>query len=100
MKKIAKHSLIIVMITMLMAIPFGSAVQAQQYLEAEEPEGGEMIFDLVIIRPVGIIATAVGAVAFVLSLPFSALGGNVGAAGEKLVKNPARYTFTRPLGEF
>jgi len=100
MKKIAKHSLIIVMITMLMAIPFGSSVQAQQYLEAEEPEGGEMIFDLVIIRPVGIIATVVGSVAFVLSLPFSALGGNVGTAGEKLVKAPARYTFTRPLGEF
>ena len=100
MKKIAKHSLIIVIITMLLAIPFGSSTQAQEYFEAQEPEGGEMLYDLVIIRPIGVIATAVGAITFVLSLPFSALGGNVDIAGEKLVKKPARYTFKRPLGEF
>ena len=100
MKKIAKHSLIIAVITMLMAIPFGSSALAQEYFETEEPEGGEMLYDLVIIRPIGIIATAVGAVTFVLSLPFSVLGGNVGTAGEKLINKPARYTFKRPLGEF
>jgi hypothetical protein len=32
-------------------------------------------------------------------LPFSLLGGNVGESAEKLVAEPARYTFTRPLGE-
>ena len=33
-------------------------------------------------------------------LPFSLLGINVGEAGSKLVLDPARFTFVRPLGEF
>ena len=100
MKKTVKQSVIMLTIVMLVAIPFGSPVLAQEYFETAEPEGGEMIYDLCIIRPVGIIATAVGTVAFVLSLPFSALGHNVDSAGQKLVKDPFKYTFQRPLGEF
>ncbi len=100
MKNMAIKSVIIVMVTMLMAVPFGSTALAQEYFESEEPGGGEMIYDLFIVRPIGIIATAAGTVVFVLSLPFSLLGDNVDTAGEKLVKAPARFTFKRPLGEF
>ncbi len=100
MKKITNPSIISMMIAMLVLIPFGSVTLAEEYFEAEEPEGGEMIYDAVIIRPLGIIATAVGSVFFVLSLPFSAAGDNVDTASEELVKRPARYTFKRPLGEF
>jgi hypothetical protein len=47
-----------------------------------------------------VVATAIGTVFFVVSLPFSAAGGNIDIASEKLVKKPARFTFKRPLGEF
>ncbi len=100
MKNMAIKSVIIVMVTMLMAVPFGSPALAQEYFESGEPDGGEMIYDLFVVRPIGIIATAAGAVVFVISLPFSLLGNNVDTAGEKLVKAPARFTFKRPLGEF
>ena len=100
MKKIATQSISIVMIMMLLFIPFGSVALAEEYFETEEPEGAGMIYDAIIVRPIGVIATAVGSVFFVLSLPFSALGGNIDAAGEKLVKEPAKFTFKRPLGEF
>ena len=100
MKNMAVKSTIIVMVMMLAAVPFGSPALAQEYFESAEPGGGEMIYDLVLVRPIGIIATAVGSVVFVLSLPFSALGDNVDTAGEKLVKAPARFTFKRPIGEF
>jgi len=100
MFKIAKKSLVIVMIAALIIIPFASAALAAEYFEAEDPSGGAMIFDFIMVRPIGIIATAVGSVFFVVSWPFSALGDNVGAAGEKLVKEPAAFTFKRPLGEF
>jgi hypothetical protein len=59
-----------------------------------------MLFDFFVVRPVGIVATAIGTVAFVISWPFSALGGNSGTASQKLVSEPAAYTFARPLGEF
>jgi hypothetical protein len=100
MKNMAIKSVIIVMVAMLISVPFGSPALAQEYFESEEPGGGEMTYDLFVVRPLGIIATAVGSVIFVLSLPFSALGDNVGTASEKLVKAPARFTFKRPLGEF
>jgi hypothetical protein len=100
MKKNANPSIIIVMIAMLVLIPFGSVTLAEEYFEADEPEGGEMIYDALIVRPVGMIATAVGSIFFVLTLPFSAAGDNVDTASEKLVKSPARFTFQRPLGEF
>ncbi len=100
MFKIVKKTLVLVMVTSLLIIPFGSTAMAQEYFEAEDPSGGAMLFDLFIVRPVGIVATAVGAVAFVLSWPFSILGGNSGDASQKLISEPAAYTFKRPLGEF
>jgi hypothetical protein len=67
---------------------------------AEAPTAGTMLADTVMVRPLMLIGTAVGVVAFVVTLPFSALGGNVGEAGQTLVVEPAKYTFIRPLGEF
>jgi hypothetical protein len=100
MAKMVQKSLVLVVVASLLIIPFGSAALAQEYFEAENPSGGAMMFDLLVVRPVALIATAVGAVTFVLSSPFSALGDNIDAAGQKLVKEPAAYTFKRPLGEF
>jgi len=100
MLKITKRTLALVVVISLLIIPFGSSAVAQEYFETEDPSGGAMIFDLCVVRPVGIVATAIGGVAFVLSWPFSALGDNTDVAGQKLVKEPAAYTFKRPLGEF
>lgn len=100
MLKIAKKTLVLVMIVSFLIIPFGSAALAQEYFETEDPGGGAMLFDLCVVRPIGLVATAVGTVTFLLSWPFSALGSNSDVASQKLVKDPAAYTFTRPLGEF
>lgn len=66
--------------------------------ELNAPKGYSMFGDLLIARPLLIGATAVGVVAFVVSLPFTALGGNVGEAGEALVLEPGREAFVRCLG--
>jgi len=100
MKKIINQCIIFPVIVTLIVIPFGSSALAQEYFESREPEGGEMIYDTLVIRPVGMIATAVGSIIFVISLPFSALTDSVDDAKEKLVKDPYRFTFKRPLGEF
>ena len=49
-------------------------------------------------RPLLVVATVIGAGAFVVSLPFTALGGNVGDAGQALVVAPAKAAFVRCLG--
>lgn len=66
--------------------------------ELDEPTALAMAGDLLIARPAGVVLTALGSVAFVASLPFSAAGGNVGQAAEHLVIKPAKTTFVRCLG--
>ena len=64
----------------------------------EAPKGYAMVGDLVIARPLLIGATAIGAAAFIVSLPFTALGGNVGEAAQSLVVEPGKEAFVRCLG--
>ena len=65
----------------------------------EEPTGGSMLADAFMVRPFMLVGTIVGTVTYIVTLPFSLLGGNAGEAGKSLVVDPARYTFVRPLGE-
>jgi hypothetical protein len=57
-----------------------------------------MTGDLLVARPIGLVMTAVGGAAFVVSLPFTALAGSVSESAETLVLGPAETTFMRCLG--
>ena len=61
---------------------------------------GVVAADALVVRPVGLAATAVGAAVFVVALPFAALSGDVNRTGRILVGAPARFTFQRRLGDF
>ena len=61
--------------------------------------GEKMVLDAVVLRPVGMVTTLAGSAVYVISLPFSLLGGNEAEVREHLVNEPARYTFKRPLGQ-
>ena len=64
----------------------------------EEPSAAAMTFDLLIVRPLGLVTTVAGAGLFVLSV--SAIQGKSPLdAADTLVVQPAQFTFTRPLGE-
>ncbi len=76
----------------------GNAYAAQT--QPTVPSGAAMLIDGIFVRPLGVAATLIGSVVFVVTLPFSLLGGNVDDAGQALVGDPARMTFMRPLGEF
>ncbi len=77
-----------------------SAATGMYEPHSREPSAGAMAVDVVAVRPLGIVATVLGTGLFIVSLPFSALGGNVDEAAEALVVKPARFTFLRPLGEY
>ncbi len=69
------------------------------YRSAQDgPRWEDQVVDAVIARPVGIAATGAGAAIWVVSLPFSLLGGNAGEAADKLIGGPGRETFYRCLG--
>ena len=100
MRNITKSWMVFGVIAVMICGPLASASLADEYFEAKEPGGGAMVYDFAIVRPIGLAATVIGSAFWLVSLPFSALGDNADVATEKLVKEPAAYTFKRPLGEF
>jgi len=65
----------------------------------ESGDDAAVILDLVVLRPVGFVATAGGIVVFIVSLPISVPTLSVGKAFNALVTTPAHYTFVRELGQ-
>jgi len=64
----------------------------------EKPSAGAMAADLLMVRPVMLGVTVIGSALWLVSLPFSALGGNALSAADTLVVGPAEATFIRCLG--
>jgi hypothetical protein len=56
--------------------------------------------DVLVVRPLGLVATAVGTAVFVVGLLFSIPSGSVNYTAQKLIVEPFKFTFTRPVGEF
>lgn len=66
--------------------------------EMPGPSSSAIVFDVLFARPLGIVATAVGTAVFIVGLPFTIPARSVGVAAEKLIADPLKYTFTRPVG--
>ncbi|MFG0381872.1 multidrug transporter [Pseudomonas sp. zbq_18] len=94
---------VLALTTGLLALP-AQAEMAQQNASGDPtytiqtPPAYAMVGDLVIARPLLIAGTIIGAGVFLVSLPFTALGGNVKEAGEALVVEPGMAAFVRCLG--
>jgi hypothetical protein len=73
---------------------------ADTQVNGPAPSAEAMAVDVLLVRPASLVATVLGTGFFIVSLPFSILGGNVDEAGRNLVLKPAKTTFIRPLGEF
>ncbi len=59
-----------------------------------------IIADVVVCRPIGLMALLGGSMFYVVSLPFTVSAGGTEQAKRTLVDYPYHYTFTRRLGEF
>ena len=103
MIKMLHRNLLNTLLALLLAVAnavFATAAVAADIDDNYGLSRSEAIFiDGLLVRPAMVVTTAVGVVAFVATLPFSILGGNVDEAGQKLVVEPAEYTFVRPLGD-
>jgi hypothetical protein len=92
-----KKLALIPVLTLALAIPPALALDQEQV--GREPTTAEMYADGLIARPLGVVASVVGAVVFVVTLPFTIPSKSVDSAAKQLVAVPAQYTFKRPLGQ-
>jgi hypothetical protein len=100
MQTITKKTFVMLLVVVFVTTVFAPSSFAQVMMHEDEISTENMVADAILVRPLGICALIIGAGLFIISLPFSALGKNVKEAGQKLVVAPAKFTFTRPLGEF
>lgn len=66
---------------------------------AHSANGMAMTADILFARPLGLVATICGTAFFLVGLPFIAMAGDVSGVADRMIGEPARYTFTRPLGD-
>lgn len=67
--------------------------------EKPEPSAIAITADIAIIRPLGIVSLVAGTAVFIVALPFSIPTRSVGVTAKKLIVEPFKFTFTRPVGE-
>jgi hypothetical protein len=72
---------------------------AEGFEQDDDLIAGKMAAE-VVVRPLGLVATVLGGAIFIVTIPFSALGGNADAAYNYLLADPFKFTFSRPLGDF
>lgn len=89
-----KKALMAILLSAFLAASFPSYASA-----GKEPTGGEVTFDIILVRPLGVVSMALGTAIFVVGLPFTIPTWSVGVAAKRLIVEPARFTFARPVGE-
>jgi hypothetical protein len=100
-KKLASYLMAVILTMSSLGLPMAANAASYGYMamaESTEPTGGEMMAEI-LMRPFMLVGTVLTTATFIIMSPFSAMGGNFGDSFDKLVKEPAAYTFTRPLGE-
>jgi hypothetical protein len=99
-KKLAGYLMAAMLALTSLTLPVTASANSYDYMaENTQPTGGEMLADAFLLRPAMLVGSVFTVATFVVTLPFSALGGNVGEAAQKLVVEPLKYTFVRPLGD-
>ena len=97
MSGIFKHVIVLLTALALAAVPCTSCLAGLD--QDDDVTAGKMASEIV-VRPLGASATIIGGTIFILTLPFSALGGNTKPAYDYLVVDPFKFTFNRPLGDY
>lgn len=98
-----KKIIVICLTAALLAPAWGSSVLAGDMDEAmrerqSQAEDIPVIIDVLILRPAGLAACAVGLIAAAIALPFAIPSGSTDKVGA-LIQEPFYYTFKRPLGK-
>lgn len=100
MKRHPPHPIPALALIAALTLSLAAPAFAQRNDTVTGDRGSDMAVDLVLVRPLGIVATVVGAAGFLLALPFTLPSGSAGETAREWVTEPFEYTFNRPLGSF
>ena len=93
-----RRSVAWVLALLLVAMPLFAKAQQDDTISGDKAT--DMVVDVVVMRPLGLVATVLGTALTVVALPFTIPSGSVEKSAQELIVRPAEYTFQRPLGDF
>jgi hypothetical protein len=67
---------------------------------AEAAPVAAVAFDLLILRPAGLVRFVLGSAIASVAIPFALVSGQTDEVVEQLIGEPGAYTFQRKLGDF
>lgn len=85
---------------LVLTLLLSPGAHAQQDSSISGDKATDMVVDVVVMRPLGLVATVAGTALTIVALPFTLPSSSVGASAHELIVKPAEYTFKRPLGDF
>lgn len=96
--KIFKKSLCMLIMVSFLMVGFYSESLSWERWSKDDPVTDEcMIMDIVLVRPLGVMAGILGSGLFVISLPFSIPTKSVDKVSEILIVKPFEFSFKRDL---
>ena len=94
-----KKLIAVLTLAALLTLPSASADASNLSSDYEETGGAAIAIDVLLARPLGIASLAIGSVIFIVALPYTIPSWSVAKAADKLIAEPFRFTFLRPIGE-
>ncbi|MGQ9510062.1 MAG: hypothetical protein ACUVTN_11820 [Thermodesulfobacteriota bacterium] len=96
--KIFKKSLwMLIMVSFLMVGFYSESLSWERWSKDDPVTDEWMIMDIVLVRPLGVMAGILGSGLFVISLPFSIPTKSVDKMSEILIVKPFEFSFKRDL---
>ncbi len=100
MRRLFVVGLMLLCATMFVAAPLYSQETFSDQNEANQPSGEAMLWDILVMRPAGLVTCVLGIGATIVALPFAAPSGSASKVADTLIGEPFAYTFGRPIGHF
>ena len=102
MKKYSIRSVtaVVLVVCFVLASPVYGRMLDPDAERAQKASAGEIAGDILLIRPIMLGITIIGAGVFIVTSPFTLIGQNFTHSAKVMVGDPAMYTFGYPLGSY
>jgi hypothetical protein len=92
---------IIAFLTVLIVLSHSVGYAKHEYAAGidRDTAAADIMVDIIVTRPIGLIGLVGGSVLFVATLPVAAITKSVDRTKKAFITDPYSYTFVRPLGD-
>jgi hypothetical protein len=97
MKRMKKVFLLFLTLTLVMGSLYSSGWAGDEFRKDDPAAHGWSVIDLLVARPLGVVAAIAGSAIFVVALPFTIPSGGVRNSLDMFIVQPFQFSFRRDV---